>query len=435
MAVYGKQADVIANQGRGVNLYIPGKTILKQGDVFLGGIGTGIGDDQLNGATRVFGNTAEDTASAYGGYLKGSQSQASRPILQPAFKLPPGARPTLAMRSQIAGEDQFNRNYDMQQQQNQFSNGITEAQLMGQYNGADTLQQKTFDWGKAKDEADRKINIGQMMGTYEGNDTLAKQAQAIQDAQFRASQAQNESQFGRSLSSNENQFTRSLGIQQQNANTSAGIYPNTSTSQYASVINKYSDQYGVPANLIDAVIGQESGGNSGGPDSSAGAQGLMQLMPETARSLGVTDPYSVDQNIMGGVKYLSQQLSKYGSNELALAAYNAGPGAVDNAIRNAGSTNWAAVSQYLPTETQNYVPSILGKVKSNNQGAGKQTAAQRTDAATSDAMDVLNALANQHKTKTEIMQFLNDNSGRFEGAGVNTNTLRAWADKTFQWDR
>jgi hypothetical protein len=101
------------------------------------------------------------------------------------------------------------------------------------------------------------------------------------------------------------------------------------------------------------VAQQESGGDPNAV-SPAGAEGVMQLMPATAASLGVSDPFDPAQNIDGGVRYLSQLMSEFGGDpHLALAAYNWGPG---NVAKN-GANNW-------PTETTNYVSTILSKVSS-----------------------------------------------------------------------
>jgi soluble lytic murein transglycosylase-like protein len=100
--------------------------------------------------------------------------------------------------------------------------------------------------------------------------------------------------------------------------------------------------------LLSAVVGQESGFQSRAV-SRAGALGLMQLMPETARELGVRDPFDPAQNVEGGAKYLRGLIDRYhGRLDLALAAYNAGPGAVDR---------FGAVPPYA--ETQAYVKNIL----------------------------------------------------------------------------
>jgi soluble lytic murein transglycosylase-like protein len=110
-------------------------------------------------------------------------------------------------------------------------------------------------------------------------------------------------------------------------------------------------QYGINGDLVDAVAWQESRYNPRAR-SSAGAIGVMQLMPGTARELGVSNPHDVRQNVAGGAAYLRKQLERFGNNvPLALAAYNAGPGAV---IKHGG------IPPYR--ETQNYVRQIMQRL-------------------------------------------------------------------------
>jgi len=114
-------------------------------------------------------------------------------------------------------------------------------------------------------------------------------------------------------------------------------------------IQKAAARYSLSPDLIRGVIRAESNFQAGAV-SSAGAQGLMQLMPETAGDLGVTKPFDIQQNIDGGSRYLRQMLDRFGGNlKLALAAYNAGPGAVEKYE--------GRVPPYA--ETQEYVKRVL----------------------------------------------------------------------------
>ena len=121
-----------------------------------------------------------------------------------------------------------------------------------------------------------------------------------------------------------------------------------SKSQILDMVSKISKKHGVDEKLVKAVIKQESGFNPNAT-SHCGAMGLMQLMPKTAKGLGVKDPYNPVDNVNGGVKYLKNLLDKYNGNViLSLAAYNAGPSAVDK---------YDGIPPYK--ETQNYVRKIL----------------------------------------------------------------------------
>lgn len=124
-------------------------------------------------------------------------------------------------------------------------------------------------------------------------------------------------------------------------------------------VRKYSMEYGVEEKLIHAVIKQESNYNPS-VVSSAGAMGLMQLMPATAKDRGVKNPYDIEENIAGGVKHLREYLSRYNNNiELALMAYNAGPGTVSRR----GVESLEDLYK-MPKETQNYVKKVMNSYRS-----------------------------------------------------------------------
>ena len=113
------------------------------------------------------------------------------------------------------------------------------------------------------------------------------------------------------------------------------------------LVDYYADMFNIPPRIAHALVNQESGYNTKA-NSSAGAQGVCQLMKATAQNLGVQDPLDPAQNIWGGMKYLKAQFQQFGNWGLALAAYNAGPGAVNK---------YRGIPPYK--ETQKYVANIL----------------------------------------------------------------------------
>lgn len=129
------------------------------------------------------------------------------------------------------------------------------------------------------------------------------------------------------------------------------LQPTASKDEIRAMITTAAGGQNLNPKLLEALVEQESGFNPLA-ESKVGAQGLTQLMPDTARGLGVSDPFDPAQNLNGGAKYLRQMLNQFdGDVPKALAAYNAGPGAVR---RHHGIPPYA--------ETQNYVRRIMGKI-------------------------------------------------------------------------
>ncbi|MCQ4086130.1 lytic transglycosylase domain-containing protein [Saccharibacillus sp. JS10] len=135
--------------------------------------------------------------------------------------------------------------------------------------------------------------------------------------------------------------------------------PNSGAAQYADMVQAASAKYGIPQSLINGIIDAESSFNPNA-QSGAGAKGLMQLMDGTAAGLGVKNSFDPEQNINGGSSYIASMLIRFGgSQRLALAAYNAGPGTLQRlGISTEADLN--AKFDSLPRETQKYI----GRVES-----------------------------------------------------------------------
>lgn len=154
------------------------------------------------------------------------------------------------------------------------------------------------------------------------------------------------------------------------------------------LVDKHADRLGVDPNLVYAVMRQESGFNSRAV-SPKGAMGLMQLMPETAVSMGVRDPFDPEENIRGGIKYLRFCLDRFGGDlAKALAAYNAGPQAVEK---------YGGCPPF--TETRDYIARVMQLYRGERPlraatGAGGSTARARLSPA---ALAVLRELYPYHR--------------------------------------
>ncbi len=127
------------------------------------------------------------------------------------------------------------------------------------------------------------------------------------------------------------------------ARDSGDVYPD-----YRRIAEETARKYGVSPRLAKSMIEVESGWNPGAL-SRKGAMGLMQLMPETARLYGISDPFDPEENIDAGIRYLKYLIDRFGKLEFALAAYNAGPTTVDK---------YRGIPPFR--ETRNYVKAIMG---------------------------------------------------------------------------
>nr|UWI50425.1 lytic transglycosylase domain-containing protein [Clostridioides difficile] len=125
-------------------------------------------------------------------------------------------------------------------------------------------------------------------------------------------------------------------------------------SRIENAVEQASKKYNIDANLIKAIIKVESDFNPN-TVSSAGAKGLMQLMPENCRDLGVTDPFNIEQNIDAGTRHIKEYIDMFGGSiEMGLMAYNGGPGR----MKSRGVESISDLYK-MPKETQNYIPKVM----------------------------------------------------------------------------
>ena len=176
-----------------------------------------------------------------------------------------------------------------------------------------------------------------------------------EQAAARTAAASSSSTEGADFAASLNESTKALSSGSTDSNGSSASTQATSSAStmsspqdYEAYFKEASETYGVATSILKSIAKAESNFNPSAV-SKAGAIGIMQLMPSTAASLGVSNSYDARENIMGGAKYISQLLSRYQGNiSLALAAYNAGTGNVDK---------YGGIPPF--TETQNYVQKVL----------------------------------------------------------------------------
>ncbi len=171
------------------------------------------------------------------------------------------------------------------------------------------------------------------------------------------SQNNQQTSNGYNLSSNSENLFNELG---NVVNNTASRFIDVDTkdksvkSRIENAVEQASKKYNVDANLIKAIIKVESDFNPN-TVSSAGAKGLMQLMPENCRDLGVTDPFNIEQNIDAGTRHIKEYIDMFGGSiEMGLMAYNGGPGR----MKSRGVESISDLYK-MPKETQNYIPKVM----------------------------------------------------------------------------
>lgn len=197
------------------------------------------------------------------------------------------------------------------------------------------------------------------------------------------------------------------------------------TTSYDAYFDAAAETYGVPVGLLKAVGMVESGFNANAV-SSCGAQGVMQLMPSTAKSLGVTNAFDPAQNIMGGAKFLKQMLDMFnGDVSLALAGYNAGPGAVQ---KYGGIPPYAETQAYV-RKVLSYAGADISAIPTGGTNA-QQPAVQQTQPAQSiDLTDDANIKLPEPAELSGVMQQLYSSDEKINADSVKLILELAWTSE------
>lgn len=293
-----------------------------------------------------------------------------------------------------------------------------------------------------------KQQDNQRKATEKANAALEKQRDLLQNIKNELAILQNErnrlkpgsSEYRKSLEQENNLITKQIDLLRKSKDTSAtndtSPTPSTASSQgttsssqatgkYANLINKHAAANGIDPKLIQAIIQAESSFNPNAT-SSAGAQGLMQLMPDTAKELGVRNAYDPELNIKAGTEYFAKMLKMFNGNvRTALYAYNAGPGRVKQWDRDGRLGN-------IPySETKKYANNVLKYYGANITTSTASSSSKATDTSSNDSTKDSKQPDTKEKVVTDtdvqissLIQELENNR-----AGIIQDLVREYQDK------